>query len=300
MALIVRRRKLGMSSAKGISDNSQQHIQWARHDLGVPLDPDGVYIRWGCTANLPDQPGRVVINEAASIHRVTDKTGFRRIMQEHGLCPPTWFNPADIPRGEYPVIVRSRNHAQGRGLWVCKNITEVKKVWAHHPDGYINKLINKVREFRVFVHQGRVVWVAEKTPADPQDVAWNVAQGGRFDNVKWGDWNMAVIKNALAVHALTGLHFSGVDVMVDTDGQAWCVEANSAPSQTSPYRQLCVAKAFDWMMENKNFAQVLEAGGRMHKWKDVIHPGVFQNNGRNVAVEAEPINPKAWYQLRVR
>ena len=54
----------------------------------------------------------------------------------------------------------------------------------------------------------------------------------------------------MAAAKVSGCDFCGVDVMVDADGKAYVLEVNSAPSQTSEYRQGCVAKAFDYIVQN--------------------------------------------------
>jgi hypothetical protein len=289
MTTIVRRRKLGMKSVKGICDASTTGIQFANNYEVIPHDD--VYIRWGCTSNVPGSPvaggEHQIINSAKAIHRVADKTGFRVALNEVGLCPPTWFDFESWLRDNWDhlevvgdaekcpkTICRTRTHAQGRGLWTYEHPELVEEFFDNHPDGYANLFIDKVAEFRVFVMQGRVVWVAEKTPGNPEDVAWNVAKGGRFDNVRWGDWNINVLQNALDSWELSKLHFSGIDVMLDKEGQAWCVEANSAPSQTSPYRQSCVAKAFDWMVNNNKYNRREFDETVVLDWKDAIHPGV--------------------------
>lgn len=277
MTTIIRRRKLGLTSIRGICAASQSGIQYANNWEGIP--EDDVYIRWGCTSNVPNREAHI-INSAVGIHRVSDKAGFRRLMQEEGqqLCPPTYFSmPAvEDSNPEGPWIVRTATHAQGRGLWFCTNHAELRNAIAQAGAGcYVNDYIPKVAEFRVFILQGRVVWVAQKTPANPDTVAWNVAKGGRFDNVRWGEWCPAVIDNALQVWELTGLHFSGIDVMLDAGGNAWCVEANSAPSQTSPYRQTCVAKAFDYMVALGNYNRRTFPATTFTDWRSVIHPGVY-------------------------
>jgi hypothetical protein len=77
MTTIVRRRKLGMSSVKGIAGFSKTGIRWVRSDRGIP--EDDLFIRWGCTCNLPE--GKV-LNSAKAIHQVADKLGFRRVLNE--------------------------------------------------------------------------------------------------------------------------------------------------------------------------------------------------------------------------
>ena len=70
---------------------------------------------------------------------------------------------------------------------------------------------------------------------------------------------------------MSGLDFGGVDVMVDADGKAYVLEINSAPSLTSPYRQECMAKCFDYIVENgKGMIGVKDD----EDWKDFVHPAV--------------------------
>ena len=172
-------------------------------------------------------------------------------------------------------VMRMESHSQGRFM-VVGSVGEILSSAAEQLDymhGYVSELINKVAEYRVFVCQNRAVWVARKTPGNPEDVAWNVARGGRFDNVRWGDWPPQVIKAALAAARVSGTDFSGVDVMVDAEGNPYVLEVNSAPSQTSEYRQACVAKAFTYIVRN----------GKAHfpdpdnfeSWKSVIHPALW-------------------------
>ncbi len=273
-AVLLRRRRLGNGSCTGIRATMQQAVAIVRHWRDQwPADVTHVF-RWGCTANIPDGP--MVVNNAAGIHWCSDKRGSRLAMQEAGVSvPETWatdvliarFNAGeDMPEGR--LVQRPAMHAQGRML----RVGTAHDLLDHDQQpvyltGYISRLINKVAEYRVFVCQGRVVWVARKTPGNPDQVAWNVAQGGRFDNVPWGDWPLRVVKEAVKAHNVSGCDFTGIDVMVDAEGTPYVLEANSAPSQTSPYRQSCVAKAFDWIVQNgKAPIPVAERRGDWKKW----------------------------------
>jgi glutathione synthase/RimK-type ligase-like ATP-grasp enzyme len=171
--------------------------------------------------------------------------------------------------------MRPQRHAQGRRLFVCRTYGELQDAHARlgRPEHYyISKLINKVAEYRVFVVSGRAVAVAKKTPGNPQDVAWNVARGGRFDNVDWGDWPLKAVKTSIEAFNLSALDFGGVDVMVDGDGNCYVLEINSAPSLTSPYRQECMAKGLHYALtRGKERIPLVEARGGYRKF---IHPAV--------------------------
>lgn len=270
MATIIRRRKLGMSSVRYICMFSKSKIKWIRSDK--KLLPDDVYIRWGCTANVPS---KTIINTAKAIHEVNDKRGFRAVLDGADLCPPTWFNTLDVPDEflELGVVVRPARHAQGRNIFLCKTRKSLTQAVIKCGEGYyISQFIDKVEEYRVFVIQGRAAWVAKKNPGNPDDLAWNVAKGGCFYNVRWGDWPLKAVRIAIEAYNESSLHFGGVDVMVDRVGNVYVLEINSAPSLTSPYRQECTAKTLDWLLENG--ADRIPLVERKGKYLKFIHPAL--------------------------
>jgi len=271
MAVILRRRKLGLTSCREVAARSEEGLVVSRSDKMFPDGHDLVF-RWGCTSNVPVNN---VVNTAAAIHTVNDKTGFRRVLDEHELCPSTFWRPDDVP-GDFAnsgMVTRPHTHSRGRDLTVTYNYGDLYNIMARYGDGaYTSCLIAKAAEYRVFVIQGRVVCVAEKTPGNPDDVAWNVAQGGRFDNVRWDNWPLKAVRMSVEAFNLSGLDFGGVDVMVDKQGNAYIIEINSAPSLTSEYRQTCFTRAFDYIIRNgkEHIPLVDEKGG----YTKFIHPAV--------------------------
>ena len=271
-AVIIRRRRLGRTSCNEISRLSGGNIQVVRNWRDqFPADTSFVF-RWGCTSNTP--PEVPVVNSAAAIHRVSDKSGFRALLKRDAphTIPDTWFSPDEL---EYPlrepVIVRRSTHHQGRYLHLCENEAAVRAACGLYNDVYISTYIPKVAEYRVCFVSNKVAWIAKKTPDDPDAVAWNVAQGGRFDNVRWGEWNLDVIRVALEAFSLSGLDFGGVDIMVDAQGRSYVLEINSAPSLTSPYRQTCMAKCFNYILEMGKNPLPIEHGAN---WRNYIHPSL--------------------------
>jgi glutathione synthase/RimK-type ligase-like ATP-grasp enzyme len=278
---ILRRRKLGRTSCNEIANFCQKDVVVVRNDQPFPAGIDLV-IRWGTTSNIPVNN---VLNTAAAIHTVGDKAGFRRVLMDaweakeyegQPLCPYTIFRGQDLVNNAhlaYPLVVRPRVHAQGRHVYLVNNDAQLAVAIGKCGEGwYASSYINKVAEYRVAFVQGRVAWVAKKTPGNPEAVAWNVARGGRFDNVLWGDWPLKAVKLSREAFLLSGLDFGGVDVMVDAAGNAFILEINSAPSQTSPYRQECMAKCFDYVIEHGKAAiPVVQAIG---DWKKFIHPAL--------------------------
>jgi glutathione synthase/RimK-type ligase-like ATP-grasp enzyme len=276
MITFFRRRGLGNTScremARIINEELGGEARVVRNDSYHAIPHDGVVVRWGCTSNMY-RPNVTVINVAAAIHKCNDKAGARMLLQGAGVPVPRTFLSIDaaVASGASGFIVRPSTHSRGRNLLCTTSPFAAGEFLAQHGGGYISEYIPKVREVRVFVANGRAVWVAEKTPGNPDDVAWNVARGGRFDNVKWGDWPMPAVRAAVAASNVIGTDFAGVDVMLDADNNPYVLELNSAPSQTSPYRQLCSAKAFKWMHDHlgETLPVVMEGG-----WKEYIHPAI--------------------------
>lgn len=265
---IIRRLKLGRRSCKGIRLASVHRLKTIRHDRGVPADAEWVF-RWGCVAAIAAPEGKTV-NRVEAINLVNNKARFREKLSAAELCPTTWLT-ADAAK--YPCVVRPQFHAQGRRLFLCQNRAELEAAARRCGEGwYASEYIKKTAEYRVFVAQGRAVWAVRKIPGNPQDIAWNVFRGGRFENIKWDAWPLKIVKTAVEAFNLSGLDFGGVDVMEDAKGEAFVLEINSAPSQTSPYRQQCTAKVFDWIIQHGKAAIPLqkEKGGYLK----FIHPAI--------------------------
>jgi glutathione synthase/RimK-type ligase-like ATP-grasp enzyme len=272
--IILRRPKLGLS-VKHLVEKSNLIDKVIRNDRPFPPDVSLVF-RWGTTSNVPCNN---VVNTAEAIHRVNDKAGFRQVLMDNPsnlveyLCPATFFSQENVNNFVYPLVVRPRIHAQGRHVYLVNNQAELQSAINRcGPGWYASEYIAKVAEYRVTFVQGRVVWVAKKTPADPAAIAWNVARGGRFDNVRWDEWPLRSIKVAREAFMSSGLDFGAVDVMVDAEGRPYVLEINSAPSQTSPYRQECMAKAFDYIVEHgkESIPVIAERGG----YRKFIHPAL--------------------------
>lgn len=275
MNTILRRRGSGRSSLTGIAEAMSEQINIVRNDrIRAGPSPIDFLFRWGCVT--PMNHAGITVNTSEMIHWCQDKRASRLAMQDAGVSvPQTWaaeeFNGVSL---QEQFVLRPPQHAQGRHL-VTGHATVMHHTIVIDPiysEGYVSRLINKVAEYRVFVIQNRIAWVARKTPGNPQDVAWNVAQGGRFDNVAWEDWPAAVTIEALKAARVGGIDFGGVDVIVDADGKAYVLEINSAVALESPYRTLCTAKAFDYIVQHGK--EYFPNPERIKTYRSVIHPAI--------------------------
>ena len=280
MFYILRRRGLGLGSTKAIKELSQHDITIIRNDKLPEFKLKDVILRWGCTSITPANPNItiIILNNSAAISNVNNKAFFRNVLQRHvpEIIPKTWFDYLDL-NITYPCVLRPATHAQGKFLYLCHNRDSIKALINTHPilnsNYYISEYIPKVAEYRVCFIQGLVAWVANKIPKDPQAIAWNVAQGSKFENVSWKKWPINVIETAYKAYIISGLYLGGVDVMVDKDGRSYVLEINSAPSHTSPYRKQCTTKCIDYGITNKNFSY-LNPNENFKKYSRWLHPAL--------------------------
>lgn len=282
---IMRRRGLGMQSCKGLSLSLTEMETTTSFGTGMTGTPDWL-IRWGTRARTQGIPLDKQINKSSAIGLCSNKLEMRKVLVEcGGLTMETLFNVTTMlpTQAETKYVLRPARHAQGKNLFVLQGdslggmISSKPDLFA---DGwYATKYVEKVAEYRVFVVSGRVVAVAEKTPDDPDAVAWNMSQGATVGNVRWGDWNLNVCDVAIKAHNLSGLDFSGVDVIIDDEGKAYVLELNSAPTimmksdGTHSYRHECLAKGIKYIIDND--FPVLEVPEDISNWRDVIHPAIW-------------------------
>src|SRR5690606_31342792 len=124
----------------------------------------------------------------------------RKKLQDAGVSVPKLFRMDE--KLLFPIIIRSEFHSQGKNLILANNIEEaregVDKINNLGKEVYISEYIKKDSEFGVFIFDNRVTSVIEKVAKREganDELAWNVSQGSHsFENVRWNDWNLDVIK----------------------------------------------------------------------------------------------------------
>lgn len=307
--LLVRRPRLGAGSSRGMkvaASSTTSIVDTLMDDMPEGWQADLV-VRWGCTASTHLPPSVPVMNKAAAIQQVNNKMMFARQVYNEvaGQLPTITSMDSDIdslPRAMESIssqarqrwVLRSRNHAQGRRMYKLYS-TNVARLFHRYGNvlqhgWYARPRIEKAKEFRVYVVAGKVACVAEKTPGDPTKTAWNVARGGRFDLVRWGDWPLDVCDLAIKCFNVSELDFGGVDVMVEAGtNKPYFIEINTAPSLpltsdggiTSRHRSMM--GAFEWHAQNGIARLGDNEEYDADNWRRYIHPGVWGNHVANQA-----------------
>lgn len=225
-----------------------------------------VLIRWG---SRWEGNADITINSVGAVRLARDKRESRQVLGT--LAPTTWVRRQDV---RTPCVIRPRRHHAGSRFFVCKTAAEIERAITRcGPGWYASELINKAREFRVFVLQGRVIRISEKFAGNPADVAWNVAVGGHTKGVTKRHWPIEVAKAALKAARVMSLDWTAVDLSIDTAGKVWVFEANTAPGLTGRFAIEQIAWAFASVPKNPTLP-ALDLTREM-TWKDMIHPSLI-------------------------
>ena len=273
---ILRRKGLGATSTPILAEILGFKVINTNED-SPPTDAD-IVIRWGTTNGSYSCK---TINTKNAIETSSDKKHFRELIQKEGLCPRTWQTIIDFSTDIYgnsftpqkpvqSVLIRPAVHARSESMFLCTSLYEANKaIQSINGPYYISEFIQKKREFRVMVVQGKVVWVIEKHPKSADEVSWGCVEQGKFDYVGWSEWPIEVVRNAVKSVNLSGLDFGAADVIVDSEGRAYTLEVNTAP-WLSPYYAKKIGHALKWMVEGKEVEQK-----EVTDWKSVIHPSAL-------------------------
>lgn len=278
MNIFLRKQGLGLESLRNVMASMSHSMRIARVDIRrqpIPMGSQGdLAINWGTMASPAHY---TVVNSPADIARTSNKGRFRKMLYDHGLSMHTILSPDVSVLGKY--VLRPASHRGGRDLIVVDNLEdmetdnlhEMRRNW--YSGGYASLYIPKVREYRVFVAQNRIGYIIQKIVDNPSEVAWNVEQGGRFENVRRSSWHKNLMRVSLEAMKLSGLHFGAVDVIESADGKFYVLEVNTAPALTGEYWISCVAKIFDYMIDNgtDNFDS-LPYDNDTITWKHFLHP----------------------------
>lgn len=271
---IIRKKGGGKDSTEAIVAKSTTRLGVIKEDVQLAFQgrkcPQRIefLFRWGFCGPTP--PAQTIINSPGAIGLTSDKGRFRWKLDEAGLCPKMF---REVRGEDFPVVVRPARHEQGIHVYKCDTPNQLNEALRRCGAGaYISKYIDKVKEYRVFVCQGRAGWVAEKIPGANPGVSWNHAQGSHFENRRFDAWPLRSVKAAIEAFNLSGLDFGAVDVMEDAKGKAYVLEINTAMALESEYRATCTARCFDYIVQHgKERLPLIEKKGG---YKKFIHPAV--------------------------
>ncbi len=212
--------------------------------------PDGVFVRGVQGGTLEEvvfyldilhalrELNILVYNSARAIERSVDKAMTSFLLHQAGiLTPPTWvgndvhqaysFVRRELAMGN-KVVAKPLFGSQGKDLQLICNPEDIANFNVYNKIYYLQRFIQTGQEsafdWRIFVIDDQVIASMKREGVD-----WisNVANGGKCYSAVINDQFADIAKDA--VRAI-GMHYAGVDVMQDLEGNLWVTEVNSIPA----------------------------------------------------------------------
>lgn len=275
--VILRSRELG-NNCHYIADNYPgQALSIVTPEQYSLMNPKPEWaIRWGTTGATVARETKV-LNKASAIKETLDKASFRKKAADAGLAPRMWLSKDELVRYEGDlddgIIVRPNHHARSEHLYHCTTPAELDAaIVAINGPYYISEYVKKDRELRVFIVAGKAVIVLDKDPPrDRNNVSWGCVEEGALTVLRWSQWPMFAIENAIKAFNLSKLDFGAVDVMVKGGGanaRAYFLEINTAPEVWRYYGER-LGEAFHHSI---NTSRDRIPTNQYNNWKDVAHP----------------------------
>lgn len=248
------RRRINKTGKEWFRKYSNRNASvFVKQKINVPNFNNSIIIRWGNAIQI-NNSGSIIYNEARAITLASNKKRSREVFIENEISTPKLVTPysSDI---SFPIIARPSYHAKGKNFIVLNNANEfVNHYNRFESQGwYYSEFVDKVREFRIHCAHGKILNYLEKPNPKNGSIAWNRARNGgeAFENVRWSDYNMACGLEAIKATKALGLDFAGIDVMLDSEGRAYVLEANTSPTlNSSEYSMTRYSMYFDWLFRS--------------------------------------------------
>jgi len=182
--------------------------------------------------------GVAIFNNTRGIERSVDKGMTSYLLKVNNIPTPNSFISSDLHYinkkiREYlnkskKLVIKPIFGSQGKGLQLLERASQFINYQEMHGVMYVQEFIDAGErvgvDYRVFVIADQVIASMKRTGE-----SWitNVAQGGQVEPVTL---DPAVEQMAIDATRVTGLEYSGVDLIRDKQGQFWVTEVNSVPA----------------------------------------------------------------------
>jgi glutathione synthase/RimK-type ligase-like ATP-grasp enzyme len=268
---ILKRKGSRLTTVKKIIENLQDVRLLKKEDS--PRINAEILFRWG--ASYPIE-SLFEINTPQMIETTDNKKRTRRILKDNHIpIPKTYFNKNEIHNSNhlhYPIIGRTKYHSQGKGVIISNNIRDIN---ADEHSAYWSEVIDKDREFRIYVFFGKIIGAEEKIPNDYNCIIWNFSIGNAiFRIIKQENYPITVCTLAIQAAEVIGIDFAAVDIISKGD-QNYVLELNTSPSCTGA-RCRAIAKGIEWAKNkietNHTIPRHLELPNIIRSYRELIHP----------------------------
>ncbi len=208
-------------------------VKRVRNDNRVPTVD--VHIRWGNSTSVGD--GSLTINTPDAVRNASNKFRMMEILKRTAGVN----TPKGILRGQdyTEEELDSLKNEDGQLFVRGSNMSVRYDTTFTQSDHYCTTPIDKDKEYRVHVFNGKVVAVYEKIPNDGEEALIRKDANCRFSKRRHdeGDPTCNADAQAMCIRAVQalGLVFGGVDLIRDkTTKKFYVVEINSSPALNTP------------------------------------------------------------------
>lgn len=189
------------------------------------------YIRWGNSSSFSPE-GKVILNNKESVSSASNKLlMMRRLVEAEGVETPEIL----FLNGQQYDVDTLNHYRDENGMFFIRGSKSIRYCnELRHGDLYISKPVNKTREYRVHVFDGRVIGIYEKIPNDPTTMIFK-SHNCKFSkrNPEAGELICNDAAQQMCINAVNalGLTFGGVDIIREKKTKLFkVVEVNSSPS----------------------------------------------------------------------
>lgn len=212
--------------------------------------PDGVFVRGVQGGTLEevvfyldilhalDELKILVYNSARAIERSVDKGMTSFLLDQARIqTPPTWvgndvhqaysFIRRELAIGN-KVVAKPLFGSQGKDLQLINKPEDITNFKVYNKIYYLQRFIQTGNEsafdWRIFVAGNQVIASMRR---EGMDWISNVANGGKCYSAVINDQFADIAKDATKA---VDMHYAGVDIMQDLEGNLWVTEVNSIPA----------------------------------------------------------------------
>jgi len=182
--------------------------------------------------------GVPVFNNPRALERSVDKGMTSFLLKAKAIATPNSIYSSDLHYinnkihefidNQKQVVIKPIFGSQGKGVQLITHKSDLIDYSLMHGVMYVQEYVDAGKsvgvDYRIFVVGDEITASMKRTGE-----TWitNVAQGGKVEAIKL---DSSVEQMALDAVKITGLEYSGVDLIQDKQGKFWITEVNSVPA----------------------------------------------------------------------